>query len=155
MKRLVILTALLAGLLANTAFADTLVLIQGYRGDAGSWHSTGIAQVLQQNNWQDAGHFSARSGTVRRWATNQTGNKTGKNCFYTIGLPTEAPITVQTRVLSDYLAQIKLLHGKEPIHLVGHSAGGVVARATMVTHPTRKINTLITIASPLPRYGRG
>lgn len=144
MRQLVILTALFAGLSTNTAFADTLVLIQGYRGDAGSWRGTGIAQVLQQNNWQDAGHFSARSGRVLQWKTGQT----GKNRFYTIGLPTEAPITIQTRVLSDYLAQIKKQHGKDPIHLVGHSAGGVVARAAMVAHPTRKIKTLITIASP-------
>ncbi len=144
MKRLGLVVALISGFLANTAFADTLVLVQGYRGDAGSWRGTGITRVLQQNGWRDAGHLSARAGQILRWSTSAGGT----NRFYTIDLPTEAPITVQTGFLSGYLGQIAKLHKGEPLHLAGHSAGGVVARATMVSFPALKIKTLITIASP-------
>lgn len=144
MKRFGLFIALLFGFLTNTAYADTLVLVQGYRGDAGSWRTTGIAKVLQLNGWKDAGHFSSRAGQVVRWST----NRQGKNRFYTIDLPTEAPITLQTQILAGYLKQVAVLHKGEAIHLVGHSAGGVVARAAMVSYPDLKIKTLITIASP-------
>ncbi len=144
MRRLGLFIALLTGFLANTAFADTLVLIQGYRGDAGSWRGNGITRVLQLNGWQDAGHFSARTGRVVRWGARQE----AENRFYTIDLPTEAPITVQTQILAGYIKQVAALHKGEAIHLIGHSAGGVVARAAMVSFAELKINTLITIASP-------
>jgi len=143
-KRFGLFIVLFFGFLANTAFADTLVLVQGYRGDAGSWRGTGIARVLQLNGWKDAGHFSTRAGQIVRWPT----GRKGKNRFYTIDLPTEAPITLQTKILAGYLKQVSALHKGEPIHLVGHSAGGVVARAAMVSFPELKIKTLITIASP-------
>lgn len=143
MKRFGLIFVIL-GLFANSAFADTLILVQGYRGDAGSWRGTGIARVLQLSGWQDAGHFSARAGRVVRWGPDQK----NQNRFYTIDLPTEAPVSVQTKILAGYLTQVAALHKGEAIHLVGHSAGGVVARATMVGYPALKIKTLITIASP-------
>ena len=144
MKRLALFFVVFLGFLNVAAFADSLVLVQGYQGSAGSWRGTGITRVLQQHGWTDGGHLSARNGQIIRWAPGPT----GKNRFYTIDLPTEAPITLQTRILAGYLQQIKKLYKGEPLHLVGHSAGGVVARATMVAFPDLKVSTLITIASP-------
>lgn len=144
MKRVGLFAVLFTGLLANTVFADSLVLVQGYRGDVGSWRGTGITSVLQKHGWQDAGHFSTRAGKIVRWVSGAENDKR----FYTIDLPTEAPITRQTGILAGYLQQVSVLHKGEPLHLAGHSAGGIVARATMVGFPDIKISTLISIASP-------
>ena len=75
------------------------------------------------------------------------------NRFYTIDLPTQAPVSAQTSFLAAYLTRIRAEHGSDKLILVGHSAGGVVARATMVTNPHLKVDELITIASP--HHGTG
>jgi len=144
MRRIGLFVGLLFGFWVNTVFADTLVLVQGYRGDVGSWRGTGITSVLQKHDWQDGGHFSTRAGKVIHWASGIQ----SKNRFYTIDLPTEAAITTQSGILAQYLQQIVTLHKDEPLHLAGHSAGGIVARAMMVGFPDMKISTLISIASP-------
>jgi pimeloyl-ACP methyl ester carboxylesterase len=54
----------------------------------------------------------------------------------------------QSKHLVRYLAY---LHGKYPdsaLILVGHSAGGVLARLYMVQHPKTAVAALVTIASP-------
>ena len=147
MKRLTVFAALFLVSFVTSTFADTLVLVQGYRGDAGNWRGTGITAVLQQKGWQDAGHFSSRSGQTLHWPAGVTRNS-GANRFVTIDLPTEAPITRQTNILAAYLEQVSRLYKGEDLHLVGHSAGGVVARAVMVGAKMNTIKTLITIASP-------
>lgn len=144
MARFVFLVFALVALSTGRASADTLVLVQGYLGDAGSWRATGIVRVLGDYGWRDAGHMSARAGQIIKFPSGQS----GKNRVYTIDLPTEAPITVQSRILARYLLAIANLHKGEPLHVAGHSAGGVVARAAMVTNPALKVATLITIASP-------
>jgi len=147
MKRFGLFVAVLLGLLVRPVMADTLVLVQGYRGDAGSWRGTGITHLLLRYGWQDGGHFSAVSGQVVRWP-GFVRVKAGGDRFYTIDLPTEAPITMQTAILARYIDQVSALHKDEPLHVAGHSAGGVVARAAMVGPVGSKISTLITIASP-------
>lgn len=144
MRLVVLLSTAILFFMTATVRADTLVLVQGYLGDAGSWRYTGITRVLQQAGWQDAGHLTSRFGRVQRWPSRQD----GADRFYTIDLPSEAPITVQTGILTRYLETIAKLHRGEPLHLAGHSAGGVVARVAMVARPDLKITTLITIASP-------
>lgn len=144
MARFVLIIFALFAVSISRANADTLVLVQGYLGDAGSWRATGIVRVLGDYGWRDAGHMSARAGQIIKFPSGQS----GKNRVYTIDLPTEAPITLQSRVLARYLAAISNLHKGEPLHVVGHSAGGVVARSALVSNPTLKAATLITIASP-------
>lgn len=144
MLRFVFAILIFFSLSTNRASADTLVLVQGYLGNAGSWRATGIVKILGDCGWRDAGHLSARAGQVIKFPSGQS----GKNRLYTIDLPTQAPIPVQTQILARYLAAIANLHKNEPLHVVGHSAGGVVARAVLVTHPSLKVATLITIASP-------
>jgi pimeloyl-ACP methyl ester carboxylesterase len=68
--------------------------------------------------------------------------------FYTVDLPSEAPVLVQVYQLQEVLGDINRRHPQEPVVLVGHSAGGVVARTALVRGDTRNIEALITIASP-------
>ena len=149
MKLLKIATIVFAALFITPAWADTLVLVQGYLGSAGSWRATGIAATLQANGWADAGHLTATPAGIVKLPVVAN----AKNRFYTIDLPTEAPIPAQVSFLAAYLAAIRAEHGKDRLVLVGHSAGGVVARATMVTNPQLKVDELITIASP--HHGTG
>lgn len=127
-----------------TASADSLILIHGYLGSAGSWRGTGITRVLQRRGWLDAGHL--RLGPRGVMSFDRTGPKARR--FYTIALPSEAPVPLQANMLSGYISWIAQRHPKEPIILAGHSAGGVVGRFAMVTSARGKVAGLITIASP-------
>lgn len=129
----------------SAAMADTLVLVQGYLGTAGSWRASGIAPILHQRGWVDAGHlFVGPDGRLN--STLPTPRS--KNRLYTLDLPTEAPIALQAQVLSANIAEVARRHPGEKISVAAHSAGGVVSRYEMVTNPRTQINTLVTIASP-------
>lgn len=143
LKVLALATLALAGMAVGAA-ADTVVLIQGYLGSAGSWRGTGIAAVLHQAGWRDGGHLSVAPGGVVQAMPGEPGARR----FVTVDLPTEAPTVLQADVLGSYLAAIRAKLPKEPIVLVGHSAGGIVARLFMVRHPDAGITGLVTIASP-------
>lgn len=127
------------------ATADTLVLVQGYLGSAGSWRVSGIVPILHQRGWADAGHiFVAPDGRLN--STLPPPNSV--NRLYTFDLPTEAPVALQAQVLSANIAEVARRHPGEKIAVAAHSAGGVVARFEMVTNPKTRIDTLVTIASP-------
>ncbi len=130
---------------AKNATADTLVLVQGYLGSAGSWRVSGIVPLLHQRGWTDAGHLYL--GPSGRILSTLPAPKT-TNRLYTLDLPTEAPIALQAQVLSANIADVAQRHPGEKIAIAAHSAGGVVARYEMVTNPNTQIATLVTIASP-------
>ena len=127
-----------------TASADSLILIHGYLGSAGSWRGSGITSVLQRRGWLDAGHLRLGPRGVLNF--DRTGPRLRR--FYTVDLPSEAPVPLQANILARYITWIGQRHRKEPIILAGHSAGGVVARFAMVTSARGKVAALITIASP-------
>lgn len=144
-KTLIVLIGLIAGLLTLPARADVLVLVHGYLGGANSWDYSGITSVLQQNGWQRAGsYFSGPAGVQKIPAT---GNSSEQK-FYTVDLPSEAPILVQVYQLHNILTAIESEHPGEPVVLAGHSAGGVVARTALVRGDYQNVKALITIASP-------
>ncbi|PLX38392.1 MAG: hypothetical protein C0606_09320 [Hyphomicrobiales bacterium] len=124
--------------------AETLVLIQGYLGSAGSWRHSGVAPVLVASGWADGGHLTLGP----RGVAALTAAPDAAQRFYTLDLPTEAPVGVQARLLNAYVDWVAARHKDDPIVLVGHSAGGVVARFVMVTRRDRAVRGLITIASP-------
>lgn len=126
------------------ASAETLVLVQGYLGSAGSWRNTGIVASLNGAGWQDAGHLALTPAGIAGF----TAPSTAVNRLYTVDLPTEAPIALQADLLAQYVSYLRGRHGNERMVLIGHSAGGVVARRMMVTKPSLAIAALITIASP-------
>lgn len=144
----ILLLSIFTGIGASVAQADTLVLIQGYQGNAGSWRESGITKVLQLDGWQDAGHLYTTPKGAAKWSA----GKVNGDKFYTIDLPSEAPIPLQAQYLTAYVklisAGIDEKAEGDKLILAGHSAGGVVARTMMVTNPELKISKLITIASP-------
>ncbi len=115
-----IITFLFISFLSASSYAGkTVVLIHGYLGDGSSWHANGIVAALQHNHYDT----------------------------YTVNLPSEAPLVVQAQYLDVYLRDIKAKHPQNSLVLVGHSAGGVVARLVMVKSGI-PIQGLITISSP-------
>jgi len=105
----------------------TLVLIHGYLDDGSTWRQSGIVSAFSAAGWQEAGHLERN--------------------LYTVTLPSEAPLAAQAQWLDFYLRQLQKRHPKNSLILVGHSAGGVVARLVMVVSGI-PVQGLITIASP-------
>ena len=136
---------LVTGLFSATGRADVLVLVHGYLSGAQSWDASGITGVLQQHDWQRAGVYVAGPAGIQQVPASgvQAANK-----FYAVDLPSEAPVLVQVYLLNEILDTIGRTHKDEPMILVGHSAGGVVARATLVRGNHENVSALITIASP-------
>lgn len=141
---LAVLFALLT-LTAVNARAQVLVLVHGYLSGADYWDRSGVTTVLQQHGWQRAGVYTTAPGRAGFVAGpgQQAAHK-----FYTIDLPSEAPVVVQVYQLQGILDDIARRHGKEPLVLVGHSAGGIVARTALVRGGARTVTALVTIASP-------
>ncbi|MGB5177475.1 MAG: alpha/beta fold hydrolase [Gammaproteobacteria bacterium] len=141
------LLILATGLFALSARADVLVLVHGYLGGAYSWDESGVTAVLQQHDWQRAGVYVTGPAGVQlipaAGIQAQTSHK-----LYAVDLPSEAPVLVQVYQLHEILQAISRVHKDEPLMLVGHSAGGVVARMALVQGKYDNVKALITIASP-------
>ncbi len=123
--------------------AEVALLLPGYLSGVDAWRESGAAAVLAQSGWHDGGHL--------QWTPNgimgpQVGS--GPKRFLTVGLPATAPLAVQARILHDYVSTVRSAWPDESLWLVGHSAGGVVARWLMVERPDSGIVGLITVASP-------
>lgn len=145
LPRLALAAAAALASLATAARADTLVLVQGYLGSAGSWRASGIVPLLHARGWADAGHLVlAPDGRVLE----PSPAPNTRDRLYTLDLPTEAPIPAQAAWLSHQLQHVAARHPGEKIAVAAHSAGGVVARFAAVVDKRVKIDTLVTIASP-------
>ena len=127
------------------AQADIMLLIHGFLGHAFSWEKSGINIELQRLGWQRAGTFEGGPYGPQLLVTPQNG---AKNLVYTATLPFEAPVMVQADILKNIIDIIQQQHPDEQLILVGHSAGGVVARMLLVRYQSKNIKGLITIASP-------
>jgi pimeloyl-ACP methyl ester carboxylesterase len=146
MKKVIITSLLIvAGLFNPAARADVLVLVHGYLSGAQSWDASGITTVLGRNGWQRAGVYAAGPAGIQLVPVNNGG---ARLAFYTVDLPSEAPVLVQAFQLRQVLQSISQTHNDESIIVVGHSAGGVVARAALVRGQARNVKALITIATP-------
>lgn len=141
-KSLALLFSLL--LLPGLAAAEALVLLQGYLAYDDPWRSSGASVAMVQAGWQDGGQLIDAPDGVRRYGPDGRAARS----FYTLALAVEAPLLVQAQQLERFMAYVRARHEGESIYLVGHSAGGVVARLYMVQHPRVRISGLITIASP-------
>jgi pimeloyl-ACP methyl ester carboxylesterase len=150
MKLIQILLSLFL-LISMPAYADVMLLIHGYLGDAGSWEKSGINRVLHQQGWARAGMFTGSPLGPQLFVTE---HDNAKNLVYVATLPSEAPVMVQADVLKNIIDIIQQRHNGSDIILVGHSAGGVVARMVLIRHQLKNIKALITIASPHIGTGR-
>jgi hypothetical protein len=72
----------------------------------------------------------------------------GEFVIYTVDLPSTAPLAEQARLLGGMLQGTARRHPDAPLDLVGHSAGGVVARLALVNYGAATVTRLTTIASP-------
>lgn len=140
-----VITVLLLMGLAPWARADIAVLIHGYLGSASSWETSGVNAVLVENGWKRAGILRADPYGVELIPV--VGDE-GNNTLYQVELPSLAPMMLQADLLQAMLQQITRLHPDEPVTLVAHSAGGIVARIALVRGGVSHAKALITIASP-------
>lgn len=145
LKYITINSGLLFLLLFNISKAETLVLIHGYLSNSQRWAKAQTIQPLYQDGWQYGGNYSGSPQGLVAPAIKVLPIKS--KVFVTVDLPSEAPIRYQVRVLDRYLQHL-YLQRKEPMILVGHSAGGVIARAWLTFPSAKPVSTLITIASP-------
>jgi len=134
-----------------SAHSDIMLLIHGYLGDATSWEKSGINDELDQHGWKRAGMFKGSPQGPKLFLAEKTDSA---NQVYVATLPSEAPIMTQTDVLKNIIDVIQQQHPNEKIIMVGHSAGGVVARMALIRHNLQNIKALITIASPHIGTGR-
>ncbi len=142
MLRLILSFLLIATLSLSSYAGQTLVLIHGYLSDGSGWRPLGIIAALQAAGWQDSGHLFPNASLPGVTPVSPTGRY-----VYTVTLPSEAPLAVQAQYLDFYLRYLQQKHPDNSLILVGHSAGGVVARLVMVRSGI-PIKGLITIASP-------
>ncbi len=148
MKHFLLFSLLL--LISSQALSKQLVLIQGYLGQPSSWSNSGIAQQLDNNGWAYSGEFIYASDGPKLMVPtiNRVRKPAAANQFYRVSLPTETSLQNQAYFLTAYLKKLREYYPQQQLILVGHSAGGVLARFVMVKTPALKIDMLITIASP-------
>ena len=143
-----LLLLLMGCLLSVQVQAQILILIHGYPGQGGNWRDAGMTHILQSAGWQDGGHLRLQNRRVidYRLVNPHLNDKT----FYTLDMPYEAPINIQSALLARYMRSINARHPGESLNLSGFSAGGVVARMYMVNRQSDepRVATLTTIASP-------
>lgn len=145
MRRLVpLLLVLCFALLAQSARAEIVVLIHGYLGDARTWERSGINAILAERHWPRAGIIEpGAQGPLLPPPV-----MVGPNKVYSIELPSIAPLAVQSDILIKALKALEARYSNEKISLVGHSAGGIVARMALVRGGAGRVHRLISIASP-------
>lgn len=122
-----------------------MLLVHGYLGDAVSWERSGINHELHQQGWARAGMFTGSPYGPKLYVTE---NNKADNLTYVATLPSTAPVAIQADVLKNIIDIINQRHRDKKIILVGHSAGGVVARMALIRHQLQNIKALITIATP-------
>ncbi len=145
MNRIHLISLVILVLFTSAVSADVMMLVHGYQSDADDWRRSGVAKRLLLGGWQDAGVIY--SVTSKPMLSSLPVNAPKK--FYTTQLPAEYPLLLQSKILEAYVYMVTNLYPGERIVLVGHSAGGVIARSMLVNATKHTpVSQLITIASP-------
>ncbi len=135
-------------ILPGYVLADIAVLIHGYHSSGHTWRNNGITSLLASNGWKDTGTYTPQ-GYIDLF--NQPLSNSGKQLI-TVELPSEASVEVQANLLNQYIDDISQRFPDQKIHLIAHSAGGIVTRLALVNNYTQadkyNVAQLITIASP-------
>ncbi|MGV6825819.1 MAG: lipase family alpha/beta hydrolase [bacterium] len=139
----ILIVALLA--LASTAQAKVVVLVHGYLGDALSWERSGVNATLTASGWTHAADLvhSPQGIQVFDFDTRASDKR-----FYAVQLPSQAPLAVQASWLKGALNSVEKRNPDQLITVIGHSAGGVVARLALTSYDAGNVDRLITIAAP-------
>ena len=125
--------------------ADVLVLVHGYLASASSWEQSGINALLDNQGWKRGGVFTSGLYGPQLF---EADSKDADNTVYVVDLPSEAPVIVQSDLFLGMLNTIRQRQPDEPLIIVGHSAGGVVARMSLIRGGAENVTALVTIASP-------
>jgi pimeloyl-ACP methyl ester carboxylesterase len=134
-----------------TTHAQVAILIHGHLSSGETWARHGILAALAHDGWGYGGHLVTNRSipaSAPRYA----------RTVYTANLLSTAPLPDQAAALEQQLQTVQRRHPDEDIILVGHSAGGVVARLLLVEYGPQQVTRLITIASPhigTPRAVKG
>jgi len=136
----------ICNLFLGVARADVMVLVHGWASNVDTWKHSGVVFVLAQNGWHDAGVVTTTPGGVRYFPGYPSTE--AKKHFYRAQLPSTAPLILQASHLTAELVFIQNRHPKEDMIVVGHSAGGVIARLVVIRPEYVRIKSLVTIASP-------
>ncbi|MCU7837207.1 MAG: hypothetical protein KZQ83_18440 [gamma proteobacterium symbiont of Taylorina sp.] len=147
LRKIFLLSLLLFPILSA---ADIAVFVHGYNSSGNTWRNSGIVPLLVRHGWNDPAYS--------QYPLSQSGKH-----IVTVELPARAPVEIQASYLSLYLKDISKQFPQQKIHLIAHSAGGVVVRLALVnsylnfiqTDQTQKngnkfipVVQLITIATP-------
>jgi len=145
MKHWRIRLAALLLLFAGAARADVMLLVHGYLSNVFVWQQSGVAPVLQQFGWRPA---AVLLGAPRGLIPVPLQGATADDKLVFLQLDTRAPLVAQSNAVIASLRWIQDRYPDEPIIIVGHSLGGLVARLALVRGGARQVRALITIASP-------
>lgn len=143
--RLCCLLLLAAILCSPLAQAQIVVLVHGYAADGRSWTDSGVQAVLAAHGWLPGGGIADGPLGPR---LSLPPLPSGTDRTISVNLPSAAPINVQAAHLRAAIDLLQQRYPDESLILVGHSAGGVVARLAILGRPPGRIAALITIASP-------
>ena len=124
--------------------AEILVLVHGYMSGAKVWENSGVISILNKDGWARIGLLFPATGR----SVNANEISLNNKKIYLVDLPSLAPLKTQAALLNKALLSVEAVNKKDKITLVGHSAGGVVARLMLVQYGARQVKKLITIASP-------
>ncbi|MBF0416624.1 MAG: alpha/beta fold hydrolase [Magnetococcales bacterium] len=127
------------------AQADVAILVHGYFSGDDAWQQAGVTEALEAAGWMGIGRMIATGREVVERAPITRAQGRG---YLLADLPSEASLSVQAEGLRGIITTLRARRGTEKSILIGHSAGGVVARLLMVRAPDLAIDTLITIATP-------
>ncbi|MFK5894812.1 MAG: alpha/beta fold hydrolase [Pseudomonadota bacterium] len=144
MKKILLSLFFVMAFFTLPSYAEILVFVHGYDSHSNTWRNKGIFSFLHNQGWQDAGNLISHPNGILY----QQANELKPYRMVTVDLPSEAPIQVQAVLLAAYVETLRKQDPKQLFTLIGHSAGGVVSRYTVVRYPELPIKRLITIASP-------
>ena len=133
-------------LFTGVARADVMVLVHGWAANVDTWVHSGVNLVLVRNGWHDAGVVTTTPGGVQHFPGYPSAESDKR--FYRVQLPSTAPLLLQASHLTAELVFIQKRHPGEDLIVVGHSAGGVIARLALIRPEYVRIKSLVTIASP-------
>ncbi len=142
---ILLLSMFLAG--AGNARGDLLVLVHGFSANADTWLRSGVMQVLAQSGWRDAGLLvTTPKGAAGQIAPIRYERST--KTVFRAQLPAGAPLQIQAAQLHAQLRLVRRMRPAEPLTLVGHSTGGLVARLSMQRGDSLDITRMVSIATP-------
>ncbi len=145
LKKWVGLILFSGALFFGSAKADVLLLVHGYQGNIFSWEQSGVVPVLQQFGWKRAGVLL---GAPQGLIPIPLPGFQDENKVINLQVNSEAPLIIQSNVVTAAIRWIVDHYPSEKIIIAGHSLGGVVARMALVRNGAPNVKALVTIASP-------